>query len=125
MWTKEILILVAADLEIAKDAADMTDIDCAGGKKAEVEFGIGCNDDITFRNLERHMDKRSPSFDMRRDLPGRCQHVSGDLEERLDLYIPHQDDVAFFIKDRYGDNAVEFFDLPDNPDCLFIQNNRW
>ena len=109
------LILFPGYLEIPQDAPDMPDVDGAGGEETEVVLIIRCNNDIALRDLERHVDKRSP-VEVRGDLLSCCQHVTGDPEQRLDLHISHQDDVAFFVEDRDGNYPVEFFYLADDPD---------
>ena len=74
---------------------------------------VGCDDHVPFRDLECHVDKRSP-VEMRGDLVGGCEHGPGNLQERFDLDISHEQDVPVIIEDGDGNNTIEFLDLADN-----------
>ena len=116
------LYLAARDLDIAQDPTDMSDVDRPGGEEAEMVLHVRGDDNITFRYLEGHVDERSP-FKVWSDLSRGLQHATGNLQERFDLNISHQDDVSFFIEDGDCHNPVEFFYLPYDPDSGFIQDH--
>ena len=101
----------------------MADVDRSCGEKAEMVVCIGRNNDIALRYLEGHMNKGSP-VQKGRNLSVSCQHIPSNPEKGFDLNISHQDDVAILIEDRYGYDPVELFDLSDNLDSSFIENNR-
>ena len=54
------ILIPSVLLEIPENPANMPDIDCPGCKNTEMVFTIGCNDYVAFRDLEGHVDKRSP-----------------------------------------------------------------
>ena len=69
------------------------------------------------------MNEEAP-VDKRCDLCSRFEKAPGDFQERLDLDIPHEKDIALLVKNRNSNDAVQFLDLSYDFDIGFIEKRR-
>src|SRR5512138_1342292 len=91
--------------ESPENPPDLPDIDRIRGEDADMASLVWGNDNVSFRELERHMDERSP-VQARRDPAGCFCHQTGNPEERPEFHVARIQERLAFMEHADSHNSL-------------------